>query len=344
MPLLCLVLLCLLTVPAQVDAAQTQPQRPLELRGTVRPVLPRAVVALSSVGGAYRKQKFLGFSGRFKFKKLEPGSYHVVVFHPGWGEVRRTVDVTRSFADKKGRVEVIIPLRLTRGQRERMLLERNTVSVRELSVSPKAWAEYRKAREKRAKNKTAEAVAHLEKAVEISPQFEMAWNELGTIAYGRGRYIQAEQFFRKALELDAESFSPVVNLGAALLSQRRLQEALNFNQYALALRPDDPLANSQLGMNYFYLQRYPEALAHLARVTQIDPSHFSLPHIVVAETYARLGQLQKAVEELREFLRYHPDSALADRVRRQLERLESAVREKVAARDPAPPIGAAEGP
>jgi len=68
MPLLCLALLCLLAVPAQVDAAQTQPQRHLELRGTVQPVLPRAIVALTAVGGAYRKHKFLGFSGRFKFK------------------------------------------------------------------------------------------------------------------------------------------------------------------------------------------------------------------------------------------------------------------------------------
>jgi Flp pilus assembly protein TadD len=40
---------------------------------------------------------------------------------------------------------------------------------------------------------------------------------------------------------------------------RRFDEAMKYNQYAAAERPDDALANSQLGQNYFYLGDFEKA-------------------------------------------------------------------------------------
>ena len=45
------------------------------------------------------------------------------------------------------------------------------------------------------------------------------------------------------------------NLGGALLNLDRQTEALEYNRYAVKSRPNDALANSQLGINYFKLGR-----------------------------------------------------------------------------------------
>ena len=121
----------------------------------------------------------------------------------------------------------------------------------------------RKANKRLEKRDTESALAHLEKAVEISPQFMNAWNQLGTDRVPKQTVAKAEEYFRTALDLQADAFPPVVNLGAALLALSRHDEALRFNQYAVTLRSDDALANSQLGRNFFLLGNDREAIRYL---------------------------------------------------------------------------------
>ena len=92
---------------------------------------------------------------------------------------------------------------------------------------------------------------HLERAVAIAPQFANAWNNLGTIAYQTQKYSRAEECFREALEQDPDSYEPLVNLGGVLINLHKLDEAWSYNVNAVLARPNDALANAQLGMTYF---------------------------------------------------------------------------------------------
>ena len=145
-------------------------------------------------------------------------------------------------------------------------------------------------------------------AVEISPSYADVWNELGTISYKAGQYVEAEERFRKALEYDPLAYAPMVNLGGALLSQNRFDQALSFNLMARSMQPEDALANSQLGMNFFYKGQLQKAREFLLRAKEVDPSHFSFPQLFLAEIYAKQGKLVEARAELEELLRLHPDS------------------------------------
>ena len=300
-------------------------ERGFKLRGQIFPPM-RTFVFLTSHDGLFADRALSNYKGRFKFKKLKPGTYSVTLFHPYWGETRRTIEVTGSFADEEGRIDVTVPFPRSEQGRERMLRMRTLVSAKQLSISSKAWIELRKARRQLSKNNTDAAIAHLEKAVEISPQFVAAWNLLGKIAYREQRLEKTAEYFRKALGEAPEAYAPTVNLGGTLLALGRYGEALPYNTAAAEMRPDDALANAQVGVNYFFHRKYEEAEPYLLKAKRLDPSHFTNPQLVLAQTYEIQGRSKEAIAELREFLARHPDSALTGKIRSAIEELESGAR------------------
>lgn len=262
--------------------------------------------------------------GRFHFRKLLKGTYTLVVYEAGRGEVRRTVEVGPSLADSKGRVSVTIDLGHSEVESGAALERRAKVSVGQLSIPKLAWREYEQADKNLERRDAAGAVAHLERAVEIAPAFSPAWNRLGTIAYQTGRYAAAEADFRKALQADPEAFEPLVNLGGVLISLGKLDEALKYNLDAVHQRPNDALANSQLGMAYYYTGRLDAAEKYLTIARQIDPAHFSHPQRLLAEIYFKRNQPVAAAAELEDLLKRHPDLADAAKIRDAIAHLKAS--------------------
>lgn len=293
----------------------------LSLVGRVVPHLERGVAVISAVQSPYYDEARVR-NGAFAFRGLRAGSYTLTVMDPTWGVTRKTVQVTPSFADAGGRVRVELSLEQSDDGRSRRVQQQATVSMAALKVSPKAEAARRKSKSRFAKGDEEGGVALLLKAVEISPSYADAWNELGTISYKAGRYVEAEERFRKALEHEPLAFAPMVNLGGVLLSQNRFDEALSFNLMARSMQPGDALANSQLGMNFFYKGQIQKALEYLLRAKEADPGHFSHPQLFLADIYGKLGRLKEARRELEETLRLHPDSSAAVIAREGLRKLE----------------------
>jgi tetratricopeptide (TPR) repeat protein len=182
------------------------------------------------------------------------------------------------------------------------------VSAKSLSIPDKARREYDEAQKCLARRDTACAVDRLDRAVDIAPRFAAAWNNLGTIAYQTQRFADAERNFRKALEADAESYEALVNLGGVLINLRNFDEAWKHNVYAVLRRPNDALAQSQLGMTYMALGRLDLAEKHLLEAIRLDPGHFSHPQLRLAEVYLRRGDRAAAEKQVEAFRTLHPDA------------------------------------
>jgi len=101
-------------------------------------------------------------------------------------------------------------------------------------------------------------------------------------------------------------------------------EALPFNQRAVRDRPEDALANAQLGMNYFKLDQFDQAEQYLLAAKRLDPAQFYQPQIFLAEIYSRRGNRVAAVRELEEVLAIRPDGPLSDSIRYNLAQLTAA--------------------
>jgi tetratricopeptide (TPR) repeat protein len=209
------------------------------------------------------------------------------------------------------------------------------VSVRQLSVPWKAQLEFDKGQGDLAHGKLDSAKKHFEKAVQIAPQFSEALNSLGTLAFQARDFQTAEQFFRKALEKDADAFEPLVNLGGTLLALQRVDEAIEINRRAQEARPKDPLAAAQLGMSYYLAGNDEDALNYLLLTEQLDPNHYTNPQLPLARLYLSHSDAQGAIDELNDFLKRHPDAPEAESVRKML----SQVRESSSARE-SPPVSA----
>ena len=291
-----------------------------ELAGQVEPE-GRASVSLYGATTPFAAATLTDDAGKFLFKKLEPGEYTVSVFFPERGEARHTVEVGAATADRRGRV--VLGLRFEDSDFEfgETNRRRHAISAKQLAIPDRALHDYDEAYKALGRRDAEGAVRLLERAVELAPQFAAAWNELGTIAYQSKDYERAEHDFREALDQDPQAYAPLVNLGGVLVTVGRTAEALDYNTHAVLLRPNDALANSQLGMSYFQAKNYEPALRYLDRARRLDPAHFSHPQLIMAEIHLNRGERAAAAADLEDFLKNHPDWPKAAVVRQKIEEL-----------------------
>lgn len=287
-----------------------------DVRGQLVPAT-RAAVSLHGATSPFQASTLSDDAGKFRFSKIQPGSYTLIVFVPGGGETRKTIDIGPGVADRKRRVQLAVRL-----DESKMTPDRSSVvSMRELSIPDSARNEYRSADKRLGQRDIPGAITHLKKAVEIAPQFAAAWNHLGTIAYQTRRYHEAENYFRRALEADPQAYEPLVNLGGVLVTLGREPEAWNYNLNAVLRRPNDALAQSQMGMTYFGLGKLDLAERYLLEARRLDAGHFSHPQLLLAEIYLRRHQNDKAAAQIEDFLRHHPDYPEAEDLKRGISKL-----------------------
>ncbi len=196
-----------------------------------------------------------------------------------------------------------------------LLLFADTVSVRELAVPQKARDKYEDAQRKLARHDSEGARRKLDEAVALAPAYSAAWNALGVIT-------NSEADFRRAIDADPDNLDAILNLGGLLLKTGRAEEALGFSQRAAFTLSGDASAQAQLGMNCYQLGKLAEAEKALLTTKRLDPEHYTLPQLFLAEIYARRGEKSRAAQEITELLALRPDASLEATLRTTLAKLQ----------------------
>jgi Tfp pilus assembly protein PilF len=313
--------LCAILGAALATGADNQTERSkLELRGRVTGVgrLRMIRVTLFGVESAFAASTITDPGGEFHFHDLPAGNYSLAVLRRNLGEIRRTVVISASLADRKGAVHIIVPYSATEAAADKSAA---VVSKQQLSVPKAAWNEFAAALKRLEKRDAEGAKRRFERAVALAPGFSAAWNSLGVMAYQTGDSATAERDFRQALAAEPDMFEAAVNLGGVLLSQGHLEEALRYNQQAVATRPRDALANAQTGITFFELGDWDRAEPYLASAEHVDPAHFSRPQLFLARIYQIRGDWRAARRELQLCIALHPDDPDVPRLRREIGEL-----------------------
>ena len=126
-----------------------------------------------------------------------------------------------------------------------------------------------------AEGRTREAVARYEEALRLRPDFAEAHNNLGyALERVPGRLDEAIDHYGIALRLKPDDAEAHINLGNALDTEGRTLEAVSHYEEALRLEPDDAAAHFNLAVALLRIPgRAGEARAHLETVLLREPAN-----------------------------------------------------------------------
>lgn len=141
-----------------------------------------------------------------------------------------------------------------------------------LSIQPQnAEIRVRLAELLEADNRLEAALTEYVKAADEQPWLESAHYGLGTTAFALGRLAQAESAFREVLRLNPDFANALTNLGAIMILEKNLDEAMGLFERAVAVEPINVAALGNLGLVYAQLGRYREARDRLQQVLLLAP-------------------------------------------------------------------------
>ena len=138
-----------------------------------------------------------------------------------------------------------------------------------------------------------EAIAAYTKATETNPYYWQNFNALGTAYFRLGKNEQALQSFRRVTELEPDRAAGFANLGVIYYQQSKWNEAIPMFQKAIALQPT-PNYYSNLGTTYFFTGRYQDAAPMFEKAVAMSPNDV-LFRWNLADAYRWSGQKDKAL-------------------------------------------------
>lgn len=146
-----------------------------------------------------------------------------------------------------------------------------------------------------AQGQFATAMDEIKRALAINPNFGPAYNLRGLIYASLGEDAQADESFRRALQLNARDPDAMHNYGWFLCQRQRMPEAVaQFNQ-ALAQPQyrDAARTLAARGLCQARANQWGEAEASLMRSYELDPSNAGTA-LNLSDVLLRRGELQRA--------------------------------------------------
>jgi tetratricopeptide (TPR) repeat protein len=107
----------------------------------------------------------------------------------------------------------------------------------------------------------------------VNPQNPVAEGALGAALMTEGRIDEAITHFKKGLEIWPTDAGAHNNLGNALLGKRQLDEAIVHYGKAVELQPNNPMAYYNLGVAYFRKGNLDEAITDYKKAIEIQPDY-----------------------------------------------------------------------
>ncbi len=114
-------------------------------------------------------------------------------------------------------------------------------------------------------------VAYYSAISSAHPELQMPHYNLGRAYALKGYWSEAEQEFRKSVEINKNNLSAVNNLAVSLLNQRKLEEAQILSSSLAQREPQNVRYLFNYGVTLFALGKTSEAKEVLARAYKIDP-------------------------------------------------------------------------
>ena len=201
------------------------------------------------------------------------------------------------------------------------------VSLRELSIPPKAAHAFQQGMERLAKKDAAGSLPHFQRAILEFASYYEAYDRMGAADLKLWRIPDAEEAFRKSIDLSGSHYAhPLLALGSILDSQEKFAEAESVTLKGLELDPESWTGHYYLALALFGLNRLEEAEKSVQESLRGKPD-FAEAHLLLARIHSRDQDYSAAVSDLDEYLELAPDGpASAKALREFTQRMLSGIR------------------
>jgi hypothetical protein len=188
------------------------------------------------------------------------------------------------------------------------------------------------------KNKPEEAIASLQEAVKVDPDFAFAWCELGKLQFDNDHTPDAHESFEAAIKAEPRWPEPYLHLAVMGVKARDWKEVVDTTDHVLRLNSYEyPQAYFYNAAANYNLRHVDVAEKNALTAERVDVQH-EIPQIeqLLGTIYADRHRYAEAVEKFRAYLTMAPNAQDAPATRQQLAAVEklAAASPQVAQKDP----------
>lgn len=189
------------------------------------------------------------------------------------------------------------------------------VSVRELTIPRKALHEFQEGLEVLAKKDPAGSLPHFQRAILEYAGYYEAYDRIGAAELKLWRIPEAEQAFRKSIEVSGGQYAhPLLALGAILDERKKFSEADSVLRRGLNLAPTSWQGHYYLAVALFGLNRLAEA-EESVRESVRRKMDFPQAYLLLADIHTRTEDYHALISDVNEYLRLAPDGPASNEVR-----------------------------
>jgi tetratricopeptide (TPR) repeat protein len=206
--------------------------------------------------------------------------------------------------------------------------EGNTISAISAKAPEDAKKEFEKGRDDFAKKKYADADKHLAKAVEIYPQYAVAWDMRGREQRMQQLNKSAEDSFLAAIKADEKYIPPYLQLAGLYAANGLWEDTLRPASKVIELDqshyPDAYFLNA---LALYNLQQLPAAETNVRKAIEIDKEHhYPRTELLLGWILQAKGDKPGAAEHYRAYLKLEPTSMEAPKIKAFLAEVDASAK------------------
>ncbi len=197
----------------------------------------------------------------------------------------------------------------------------NTIPAIRLKIPDNARKEFEKGSKAMEEQRWQESRKHFQAAVDLYPDYDLAYNGLGVACSQLNDTPAARKAFLKATELNDKFPGAQRNLARILLSEHNYHEVASLLNRSLNVEPTNAWALTNAAYAELELHRFKEAAAHALRVHGLPHDGLANAHVIAGYALEALGQQQEAAEQWKLYLKEDPKGPNAKRAQDAVARL-----------------------
>lgn len=138
----------------------------------------------------------------------------------------------------------------------------------------------------------------LTKALQIDEMLADAHGALAEYYFSyEWNWLEAEQEFRRAIELNPNDASPQCAYGSYFQAMGRFDEAIAARRLCREGDPLSPTATANVGYPYYFARQYDQAIGHYRKALELDPN-YSWSYLWIGQANLGKGKYNEAIADI----------------------------------------------